>query len=221
LDPGARNVCRYSTVLGGDINTADGLRVYSGSPTIGNCVFLDNHSRDGGTDDGGAVYIGPDVQGTLVNCTFIGNTVAEEGGGLANYSLDTVVTSGILWGNRDGSGEGESAQIAGSAGQFSYCCARAWTGALGGEGNFSENPLLDGAVEDADRYYLSIDSPCIDTGDPDFQAGDMETDIDGEERIQGGLVEVGADELFEFPVPLFRRGDASDAAAVKIADPSR
>jgi hypothetical protein len=42
---------------------------------------------------------------------------------------------------------------------------------------------------------LPEESPCIDAGDPTFVAGAGETDIDGEPRISGAKIDMGADEL--------------------------
>jgi hypothetical protein len=45
-----------------------------------------------------------------------------------------------------------------------------------------------------DDYHLSLNSPCIQEGDPCYNPGSGETDIDGDERVLGGQVDMGADE---------------------------
>jgi len=43
-------------------------------------------------------------------------------------------------------------------------------------------------------YHLTLDSPCIDAGDPNFVPTPGETDIDGEPRLWDGRIDMGADE---------------------------
>jgi hypothetical protein len=70
-----------------------------------------------------------------------------------------------------------------------------------GQGNMDVDPCF-GKLGDLNTtktrtggdYHLRRGSPCIDTGDPAFAAGAGETDIDGDPRISGKRVDVGADE---------------------------
>jgi hypothetical protein len=55
-------------------------------------------------------------------------------------------------------------------------------------------------------YHLLMSSPCINAGDPDFDDPNQ-TDIDGQQRLQGGRVDMGAD---EFDGPIFVDDDAPD-----------
>ena len=43
-------------------------------------------------------------------------------------------------------------------------------------------------------YHLHSDSPCINAGDPNNVIDPNEHDIDGETRISGGRIDIGADE---------------------------
>jgi hypothetical protein len=45
-------------------------------------------------------------------------------------------------------------------------------------------------------YHLLQDSPCIDTGDPNYIVGPNETDLDGKSRVIGGRIDMGAYEFF-------------------------
>ncbi|GAH39850.1 unnamed protein product, partial [marine sediment metagenome] len=47
----------------------------------------------------------------------------------------------------------------------------------------------------AGDYHLLEGSPCVDAGDPSFVAAPDETDIDGEPRVLGAEIDIGADEL--------------------------
>ncbi|MHC4722505.1 MAG: choice-of-anchor Q domain-containing protein, partial [Planctomycetota bacterium] len=71
-----------------------------------------------------------------------------------------------------------------------------------GPGNINLDPLFtsssymassEGYTED--DYHLHNGSPCINAGDPDFVADAGQTDIDGDARISGTGVDIGADEV--------------------------
>jgi parallel beta-helix repeat protein len=53
------------------------------------------------------------------------------------------------------------------------------------------NPLF---VSTSD-FHIQSTSPAINAGDPSFAAGASETDIDGQTRVSGGRVDIGADEI--------------------------
>ena len=124
-----------------------------------------------------------------------------------------AVTNSILWDNTapyapqikvGNSGAATSIQI-------SYCniqggkenivsddnCTVEW-----GLGNINTDPyfvnsgsLTSSAGFTAGDYHLLGDSPCIDAGDPEFITEPSETDIDGNPRISGVKVDIGADEF--------------------------
>jgi len=56
---------------------------------------------------------------------------------------------------------------------------------------FSDPQLVDPATDD---LHLVDTSPAVDRGDPTFVPDVGEVDIDGEERVAGGRVDIGADE---------------------------
>jgi len=62
-----------------------------------------------------------------------------------------------------------------------------------GEGNIDAEPLFVNSI--GGDYHLLEESPCIDAGDPTSVAAPDETDIDGEPRISGAEIDMGADEL--------------------------
>jgi hypothetical protein len=49
-------------------------------------------------------------------------------------------------------------------------------------------------------YHLLPDSPCINTGDPDYPFDPNETDLDGLPRVIGGRIDMGAYELNRIPI---------------------
>ena len=92
---------------------------YSSSPTIQNCVFIDNEAGFGGGMciwssyptvmdcsfigsqagyNGGAIFsIGGGA--TITNCRFVGNTAVQWGGGLFSYQSDPLMTNCCFIGN--------------------------------------------------------------------------------------------------------------------------
>ncbi|MCH7703160.1 MAG: right-handed parallel beta-helix repeat-containing protein [Planctomycetes bacterium] len=59
-----------------------------------------------------------------------------------------------------------------------------------GRHDLNVDPLLE-----EDNLHLTAASPCIDAGDPDLEPSAKETDIDGEDRILDGQVDIGCDEF--------------------------
>jgi hypothetical protein len=62
------------------------------------------------------------------------------------------------------------------------------------DSNGTPNDVNDDFWVEGD-YHLLAGSPCIDAGDPNYAAEPNETDIDGEPRVMGGRVDIGADEV--------------------------
>jgi hypothetical protein len=63
----------------------------------------------------------------------------------------------------------------------------------GTNGNICFDPLFVNSNEG--DYHLLPDSPCINTGDPNYIPEPNETDLDGNSRIVNGVVDMGAYEL--------------------------
>ncbi len=124
---------------------------------------------------------------SLTNCTL------QDNGGPSIYGMgqpfDLTLTNCIVWGMQPDQ-IGEDAQVTAT-----HCIIR---GGAPGEGNLDVDPLLthDG--------HLTATSPAIDAGDPAFVAEPGETDIDGQFRVTGGRVDIGAD---EWTIPGDANGD--------------
>ncbi len=151
-------------------------------PIFANCLFHGNvaGARGGAMQNNNSTPF-------VVNCTITMNSAAE-GGGIHGWppSVATVANS-ILWGNADGAGQGESAQVTVETASVSYSCVQNWTGLGEGPGVTSANPLFadpDGsdniAGTDDDNLRLRYGSPCIDAGDNTVVPPDIsDLDADG------------------------------------------
>jgi predicted outer membrane repeat protein len=159
------------------------------TPTLINCVFI----RNSADMDAGAMN-NNESDATVTNCTFYGNS-APRVGGMLNINCYPTVTNCILWGNTDvWHNSGEGGQIDGNLGwmTINYSCIQHWSGLLGGVGNIGDDPMFVGGGD----CHLSAGSPCIDTGD-DLAPGLSGLDIDGNPRIVGLTVDMGAYEFQE------------------------
>jgi hypothetical protein len=117
----------------------------------------------------GGHIVGGGVYGsTLNNCILMGNSVSDFSGG----------GSGTGGGNYAG-------------GMLTYCCT---TPDPGGIGNITNAPLF---VDEANGdLRLQCNSPCINAGDNSYATN--ATDLDGNPRISGGTVDIGAYE-YQWP----------------------
>ena len=85
-----------------------------------------------------------------------------------------------------------------------------------GEGNIDIDPEF---IDKWGDYHLLMSSPCVDAGDPAFVAEEGEVDIDGEPRVMGGRVDMGADEVGPKQADFTRDGriDVSDLSVLSGA----
>ncbi|MEW6363958.1 MAG: SUMF1/EgtB/PvdO family nonheme iron enzyme [Acidobacteriota bacterium] len=155
---------------------------------------------------------------TASNARILNNVLSlNERGGIVCYLSNPKIYNNTIFGNglyEDSTGEGillrsSSPSIANNIVAFnkigidatdskthprSNCIARNTTdydGIKPGEGDFSSDPLI--SPVSAEFHIMSI-SPCINRGDNSFVESSW-LDIDGEPRINGGAVDVGADEF--------------------------
>jgi hypothetical protein len=157
--------------LGNTANTGGAVHNTAASDSVfTNCVFSGNTA----TAIGGAVFNTISSLVTVTNSSFTANHAATTGG-VYTTGLATQITlaSSILWGNTDGSGATEQAQVrALSSGSIAadYCDIQNLTSALG-SGNIALDPLFTDA-NGADNAAGTLDddlrplaaSPVIDAG---------------------------------------------------------
>jgi hypothetical protein len=138
--------------------------------------------------------------GLIRNCTITDNLASEQSGAVG--LCDGLITNCIIWANLPD--------------QFDECVATITYSCVGGGatgiGNISDDPLF--VNPDANDYHLWLDSPCITAGDPDFVAHANEVDIDGEQRILHGRVDMGADEFRGNVRPTAAAGPDQSASSI-------
>lgn len=170
----------------------------SSSPELTNCHFSGNDAGD----HGGGIY-NNSASATLTNCTLSGNDAGTHGGGIYNNaSSSAALTNCIIWNNRDSSGStsaNSSNYGSGTGYSYSYCLVqgRNLTSSNGMDGSFLINdPDFQIEVNPASAPTTSGDlnliggSPAIDAGIN--SANSASTDIDGNVRILGGTIDLGA-----------------------------
>ena len=182
-----------------------GARVGDGggtySCTLTNCTLMNNSARvsGGGASWGslfGCLIVGNTaLQGggaapnLLVNCTVVGNSAPSDGGvggGLGGGILGGTAVNSILIHNTDtfGAPNYDDATL-------SFCCPAPDPG---GTGNITNDPAF--VNEAGGNYRLNTNSPCINSGSNAAAPGGA--DLDGNPRIVGGTVDIGA---YEYPTP--------------------
>ena len=194
------------------------------NPTLTNVTFSGNLAGSGG-----GMWNDSNSSPVLTNVTFSGNSVEYHGGGMYNSSSSPILYNSILWNNRDSSGTGTiTATIAldssssitlthslaqGTGGSTSWTADASFVN--GGE-NLDDDPLfttpisLTNVPTTSGNLRLGAGSPAINAGENQYVTG-VSTDLDGEPRINGGTVDMGA---YEFPfytlaVSLAGSGDGS------------
>jgi hypothetical protein len=175
-----------------------GNGVYCGnaaSPHLINCIISENLCN-------GVTCSWRGVAPTLINCTITGN--GEEG--VWCWKSRPTLTNCIIWANAVG-----PFTLLAAYPTVTYSCFEGdyvwpedvWPGI----GNVNANPCFvkqgywDADVEGAcGDYHLRADSSCIDAGDPNYVPEPNETDLDGNPRVIGGRIDMGAYEFSAQPI---------------------
>jgi hypothetical protein len=163
---------------GGGMHNYVGRRVeVTGNPVIMNSLFIGNSAPTG------AGMRNNDPDPTIINTTIAYN----DGSGISNRNGSApIIYNCIVWGNTGGSLSGASS----GSSTVSYSDIE---GGFPGTENLDDNPLfLSPAGND---YHLTADSPLIDTGNNNTPAPLPTTDLEGNPRIIGGTIDMGAYEF--------------------------
>ncbi len=225
-----RNANNLRGVREGEGNRGGGMYNATSSPTLINCVFTDNFSAQ----DGAGMYSCGRSDLTLMNCIFNGNRALLNGGALFINNSQAYLINCTLTRNSAEIGDcmmfQSSIWIRDTVEIINCIC---WNGVNSiwkegntiinvsysniqhgwpGEGNIDVDPLfVDQSGPDHipdnedDDLHLSPMSLCVDAGDPNYVAEPNERDHDGNPRIVGSLLDMGA---YEFQGNVYVDDDA-------------
>lgn len=211
----SNNTAKYG---GGLFNKTEdhGVATYS----LTNCTITGNYAEKdgGGIFNESPKHEGDDVESNvfLTNCTISGNRATRRGGGIWNHNrkehgyANITGTNTIVWGNiheGDPYGCGDCDNVLNDMGsiRWSHSIIEGsggsdnWDGGFGDDdgNNMDEDPEFFEALDPNDApsndgdFHLTEDSPAIDSGvSLDVELPDL--DLDGDPRIQGDNINMGA-----------------------------
>ncbi len=180
--------------LSGNAAKSEGGGTYSG--VLRNCVLSGNVA---------AVSGGGSCHGTLENCVLSGNSAYAVGGGASGSTLNNCVLSGNSASNFSGgahygtlnncivyynSARNGSNYVGGT---LNYCCTTPLPSS--GTNNITDAPLFVDLA--GGNFRLQSGSSCINAGNNAYAPGTL--DLDGNPRIVGGTVDMGAYESSVVP----------------------
>ncbi|MEP4078991.1 choice-of-anchor Q domain-containing protein [Haloferula sp.] len=200
-----------------------GALLTNSTVSMTNCLFSGNEV-DG---NGGAISNFSGSTLTLVNTTIANNIGQGAMGGIRN-GANVVATNTLMWGNTDSSGgfyedSSFSGSLANLTANHSLIQGRDLTGM--GTGNFDgtqlgNNPLFVDPIDPATApttlgdYRIGQSSLAIDVGD---NTANLEpTDLNGDPRIQNGIIDLGT---FEGGVPTASADPTSDVLVYAPSQP--
>jgi len=170
---GGALLCTLSncTVIGNSGDSRGGGVAYS---TLKNCALFGNLARfNGGASDS-----------ALDNCTIVGNSASISVGGVSGGILNNCI---VYYNTAPSDANHPFGSF--SDGTFNYSCTTPLP--LNGAGSIANAPLfVDAANGD---FRLQSNSPCINSGRNAYAPAGP--DLDGNLRITGGTVDIGAYEL--------------------------
>lgn len=163
-------------------------------PKFTNCLITGNSALKGG-----ALYSSENSGGTFINCTITDNITMLNGGvGVIFDGGSHTITNSIIYGNSGGSSTNillENGAIA----TITYSDIQIPSGVYSGTGNINADPKFVSTT----NYQLQATSPCINVGNNAVVPSGVTTDLEGNKRIKGGAVDMGAYESNIAPAKLY------------------
>lgn len=171
------------SILNGCVITNNAAPGYNGGgvsfSALANCLVIGNRSGVGG---GGAYY------SALINCTVAGNSLSAfsgSGGGVASCTnYNSIIYDNSVY-------DSASHQPNYSGGSLTFCDT---TPMPSGLGNITNDPAFVNPA--GGDFHLQTNSPCINSGKNAYVS--VTSDLDGNVRILGGTVDIGA---YEYQSP--------------------
>jgi beta propeller repeat protein/parallel beta-helix repeat protein len=185
-------VCNNTCYVGGGV-------VQIGGTLINNTIAANNCDLGAGAGIAGNIYVIYDPQFT--NARICGNIISNAGSG-----------GGILWRGDMPANLFQYNDVWDNA-MGNYISMDATTGATqidgsedrtGTMGNISVDPLFVNPF--SKNYHLTLESPCINAGDPLWAYAEGQIDIDGQRRVYGLRIDIGADEYVGYVKPAASAG---------------
>lgn len=196
------NVIAHNTVVGlGQSAYGAGIYSFAGTPVIANNLITDN-SVTGNYAFGAGMMCdsgSPIITGNTIAKNFVSGTSMNEGGGIWCMNSSPTIADNIIVFNTSGIFRNASSTSGTVTMHYNDVFGNTlgdYVGVAdptGSNGNRKQDPLF--VLSSAGNYHLASGSPCIGVGD-NSAAGIPALDIDGEARIAGGTVDLGADEYW-------------------------
>lgn len=198
---GSAAIITNNILISNSASSGGGIYCNSSNALIANNTLVANSV----SFNGGAIYCASS-SAMIVNNTIVGNVAPDDpfnsaapgGSGIYCSSSAATLANNIVAFNASGilnTGGTPTLRANNVYGNLFYN----YSGVTAGSGSISQDPkLLAGAFGEV---HLGVGSPCVDKGNDAYvQAGWV--DMDGEPRVQGAHVDIGADE-FNGAVPPF------------------
>lgn len=170
------NTLVANCIIVGNAASANGGGVFSN--TLVNCVLFNNWTYYYGS----AIYAG-----LLKNCTLVSNSSAGGNAAFHSVAFNCILYYNTCYYNLQGPANYDSSS------SLINCCTFP-TPYPAGQGNFTNAPLFVDLA--GGNFRLQAGSPCINAGANKYAPAPI--DLDGNPRIAGGTVDVGA---YEFQAP--------------------
>jgi len=178
------------------VNGAGIAVFWSSNPTIRNNMIVNNVNGAGIRIKGGSIPV-------ITNNTIVGNSASAFYGGGVDCITDSVpiIENNIIASNGSSYGIYTLAGFPLPVVRYNNVWGNGagnYNSAIGDQtginGNISITPnFID---PDSNDYALNYNNKCINAGDPNFVPAPNETDYDGDQRLLGQYVDIGADEAW-------------------------